>query len=1814
MTIFASALALTLNNSAGNKTWRIEFPRQLSETFVLDVLTTLNSLTKRFDETPEAVGFFEGVSIKEGSSELVSSEFELVNFRCDSSDERRFLLLRGNSKVESLINASIPIISTSFPRNLGPNLSFAEMGQGIVQLYETRVKESSSSMEMSVIFAHCLELSAAIMERAAISLGNAWNIEWALFVDRALDRFFSQIIEEGVEASLSSVYHCFGLPYLDISQNVDALAKDLYLAYSKWWSNVDEITKSSDFIARRIDVAESTSRVLGRLDTSIYRNFFASGGDSVLTLLDTIGEASNRQLDAAIPLQDFISPRSSSSSKSIKSIRSNEHEPMSALGVDSNSSPFLVAVHNQESQYFTSPMDVVIGYVGGVLPEEPLSASQLNFDSSLDGCDWVEDEISVTAEGIVVRGYFTLDNNIANRLDTEMVVEATISYELSATSHLVDTVSYQGSAPLILARSWGGEYLATFDAGKKRLKLKAIDFSETDSYQSVDSDIKSVGVVAFAANPLLEGVPMSPLADQRFHGEKVSISEIAQVESDGKTISLFRESTDKSIQSPLVAAMFKEKLAASEPSKENQNALWGRLEELISQKIEDEDFVGTHFNVALGEDIPLRGAEGLQCDNPSGFIAQRQVGTFLDNAGICPSTDFLDSQQYEEFTEAFLGLGIADTIKDQVHGASDWVSKTPWRHLFVEKSRIEAYLDAYRNLMDFAKVNYGPNEIFVATYPFSFSTWDLVRGECTAVLLSPLHPIRLAWLSSVESGLWDSKDSSKLSGIVEGWNMPLVGPGHQYGSSLLAVPTDYGRDSLFLGWSMMVPIQSQPQKVSVPAKVAASVAPGSSSTGLNSSAVSSALQDFKGVNPHYPSLIIDLGASSGSETARLDEVDQAVLDTIEKWANKSDGPPGGVHVLDSASRSGTPPISQIQAFARKATSPFSWRRYEQKAAQSPRCQIRLLQDPGVSVQIVQEHSRTFGSIPQIPYRRFFSSQQFSNAPKGTSSISTSLSSDHGWAPFVDAIRKAESFSYGNHVNSSLGQSSLADGTAEWTVSGEGLLNPSSVATFLSASSRQQQMLWEWHPPYFDVRTGEGRINQRAYMTIARIPSAFKSQLSASLSSLKIEDSEVNRLSEDILRVLGSRGMGLSSLLYMGSTLVKGALGFYSAFKLIDGLPMNGDFLTVPIDACDFFLRTLADDERGIDGFSRADLLGISIEDDQVNLMSIEIKMYDLDNVDGSVLPDPTSTKLDEARNQVAASARILESISEKYQELDSEAHHHSLLWRTNLAALLETALKLSPNKHELDTNVSRAISKVLSGKVSLGTSRPIVMYFSGAKPSSSGSEIVFDNVKPKDGEIDSLNIVAQAGTVLRGDLPPTLLKKIVGQLTKDKKNGLTQNYDVSTNANPELKPKSEEELPTSENKEPPEVEKDEGNEKPDVVISEPSGFYKIKVGSDRDGKEWFFEPNLKGNLPHFGVIGNSGSGKTQIMKTILSSFSKKGQHSGKPGVLIIDYKGDISEGNDNFAQQNGFEVFSAKGLELDFWKITDFQITELGDRQAAINARANAFASFIKKLFPNMGAAQRSHLKRAIETSYKRAEDQGYNTPLMKDILRIYEDLLPKIDAVHSYMEMMEDIQLFPQTSETSRPLTDFFAKDKRIVINFRPMTVYGDEFLRKMSVSVVLEALVQNMYAHYSPHGEYFEDGEEQLQVLNQLVFVDEAHNLLQFDLNSLMKIIREGRSFGHGLLLATQGMDEFQATETDYRSLIPNWCIFQMNNPSKADLESIGVDQGDAGELRARINQFNVGEALFITPTKGPKGEKVKAQAILKTSSYFNEIEKSS
>ncbi|WP_264785389.1 DUF87 domain-containing protein [Aquiluna sp. KACHI24] len=1791
--------------SASAKTWRLEFPSGVSTEFIADVVKLINDEIKRSDGSPEAVAFLHGFHL-DGDPAFTMSEFELVNFRCDSEEERRFLIISGPSSVESISNASKVLLRGSFPKPEASHLKISDISGASVQLLGQLQAEYGYDFDRSLSedrLSHALSLVSAILESDSTNSIKPWNVLWFEFVEASLERLVKIASFADCEGVEQAIYPAFGLPNPSSGGlflgEVGAAAKMVLRAYGDWWSSWDKTVTSAQFIANRVAESDHFDRTMLHIDEEHYVDAFALNGDSVLTFLNAIGSSIvDRGFIGSYPQSDLLTPRSLVRAQGIEKLQLEDRG--CSLGIrpqSADQSPYLVPLREFD---YGLRSDTILVYLKPRDDAQALPSANLEieFDVAQDGCEWITEEVVCDISGVRIRGHLVGSDALALKLGQEFLIQATMTYELPPSNPLSLLVQQTGKTQLVLAASWGElSYLGFFDSTKASPKVNAKQFLPEPSSVGIDSSITSLGLLVRGNSAKFEGTEFPTLIDSEFFGASISISEQIQVDSGNCSIQLFKESQSRSTHSPIIAAISKEMLPTIAASPENATSIRGRLEDLLSENISNESWLKCLFHVALEENQPLGVAESINTDFPHGILCAREVGQMLSNVGFGVDPDFVSSSVVSKFVDQVKQLDLEINLTSKMDGAINWPSKTSWRHLYSDSTKLNELLTSFEEMVSFARDHFGESEVFWASYPFSTSVWNAETGLCSSVLLSPLHPLRLAWIASVEHGLWEAQEARQLAGTIEGWDFPMIGPAPQAGSSMLAVPTDHGTDYQFLGWSMLVPINSSAQGVVGPNNIAGFTAPGNSSTGLNASASVSAVKSYRRVNPHLSSLVIDLAVSQGSKSSRLTDLDEAIHEVALSVGRDSQDLPGGIHVLDSLSRLGEFPRERIlQTASSLLPRPFSWRRYQSTTQGSHRCQIRLLQDPGVHVRIERRNAAKLGTLAEIPFRRFVSIADVEGQAKGITSLAPRLSSETGWIQFRNAVEVVEAGASGDVILSSLNKPALADGSADWTVSGEGLLSPSTVAALLAASSGSNQMLWEWRPPFLDSSSADPSVSKRAFMTIARVPNSFKLQLASKLSSLQLSEDEVKKRTQGILETLGGRGMGLAALLAMGGTHTSGAIGFYAAFKVLESIESSRNLLVIPMDACDGFLRSLAGTEFVPESGRKADLLAIDVSESVIRFIPIEIKMYGLDQAQNT-LPGADSRALDEAKQQAVASLKLLRGVLESHEHILSELSSigDKALWLTNLAALIDTARKLSPKRANLSQVLPRLMQNITSGNVTLELGTPMVNYFTGSLAHSEA--VKFRSEKTADiATLENINVLISSVEVVFDNFELEKLSGSWGSIAFDQAS--LKSLDVSHVSQVGSKPTDSSEVNASERDKDDFSRADDNDQSEDdkkeiEPDTDPIELHNSDeclpglsalIGVDEHGNKHYFHPSKRDVVPQLGVIGASGSGKTQLMKRVLFDLAVGSQAPWPhPGILILDYKGDFSlKEDDGFRTRAGFETIPASALRLNFWELSSVDLGRFGgDRDLAIGAKASSFKSMLQKMTPSMGLVQASHLTSAIKRAYQVADQSGRPFPPMSLISSAYAKLAPRADVVSSLFESVELIKLFAETTEDANDLNKFFAPGKKQIIDFSALGAFGDPFLAKFAVSAVLESLVQNMYSNYSAAGEY--DDQKGTQKLNQIVFIDEAHNIIPFGLFAIDKLIREGRSFGHGIMMATQGMAEFAQTDTDYREMLSQWCVFRVTNPDQRDLAALGFPVGDHLKLRTEINSFQTGQALY-------------------------------
>lgn len=367
---------------------------------------------------------------------------------------------------------------------------------------------------------------------------------------------------------------------------------------------------------------------------------------------------------------------------------------------------------------------------------------------------------------------------------------------------------------------------------------------------------------------------------------------------------------------------------------------------------------------------------------------------------------------------------------------------------------------------------------------------------------------------------------------------------------------------------------------------------------------------------------------------------------------------------------------------------------------------------------------------------------------------------------------------------------------------------------------------------------------------------------------------------------------------------------------------------------------------------------------------------------------------------------------------------------------------------------------------------------------------------------------------------------------------------------------------------------------------------KIQVGECKDtGEPLYWLPTDTNHFfnPNIAIVGTMGTGKTQTTKAILLQLAqqRKLNTDGEDfGILIFDYKDDYVD--DKFIEATGATVLESNNLPINPFAL----FTK--DKLAPVHT-AKTFISTIGRVF-KLGPKQNQMLKNCIDLAY---EQKGIfrnkvstfknPAPTLRDVFAIYnsQDKVPS-DTLMSALSDLYDYEVFETNSRKCKSLFDML--DNNIVVVKLSGT---DDKLQSLIVALLLDIFYIQMHQAGKPQAV----GSH--RALKKLVLVDEADSFMSQNFIGLRKILKEGREFGVGCVLSTQGLDHFKTSENTYGDFMNSWICHRLNAAKKSDVESI-LNIDDKSELATYLGQLGQLEkhhALFINGKKEIKHQESSA-----------------
>ena len=348
----------------------------------------------------------------------------------------------------------------------------------------------------------------------------------------------------------------------------------------------------------------------------------------------------------------------------------------------------------------------------------------------------------------------------------------------------------------------------------------------------------------------------------------------------------------------------------------------------------------------------------------------------------------------------------------------------------------------------------------------------------------------------------------------------------------------------------------------------------------------------------------------------------------------------------------------------------------------------------------------------------------------------------------------------------------------------------------------------------------------------------------------------------------------------------------------------------------------------------------------------------------------------------------------------------------------------------------------------------------------------------------------------------------------------------------------------------------------------------VRIGIDKKtGTPITYKINTANN-PHIGIMGGSGSGKTYFLKHLLQQIRENSHY--ETHFVIFDYaKGDIA-GDTQFIIDSKAEIVDVKRKPLPLNIFADAVSTEAEQR-----SKAEKIVNLFKNVEANIGKVQEDNLYNAILNAYQNSATYP-DFDKIRDELRL---LNSKPDSLTSIL----------------RPLVEqnYFTKAEEMIwLNWTNKTLIIDlhEIERK---DLVCFLILDQIFTELKKLGDAPFNKDKGARKIRTVVVIDEAHNFLSVPKRAkiLERMIREVRSMGGMVILASQSPDDYNTAQFDFLELLEFPIVLKSTPQSAKFLEQkFSVSAAYAKDLLKDIGKLNRGEAFLMNDGKVVLGELTK------------------
>lgn len=372
-------------------------------------------------------------------------------------------------------------------------------------------------------------------------------------------------------------------------------------------------------------------------------------------------------------------------------------------------------------------------------------------------------------------------------------------------------------------------------------------------------------------------------------------------------------------------------------------------------------------------------------------------------------------------------------------------------------------------------------------------------------------------------------------------------------------------------------------------------------------------------------------------------------------------------------------------------------------------------------------------------------------------------------------------------------------------------------------------------------------------------------------------------------------------------------------------------------------------------------------------------------------------------------------------------------------------------------------------------------------------------------------------------------------------------------------------------------------------VAPQSGAHEVCVGKDRHGQDvpWYINDSRQVEAPHAAIVGLTGQGKTQFALDVLLQIA---EHEPEITFTILDYKGDLSE--------PGSAAFQAltETLQAELVNVAQQPIPVVPFKsRAGVNPEQIALmkAELFGKLHSQIGTQQRQTLRRALTDLLEKdlaSSSPGFGFAKLDEHLeQLYELDERRPDGL---VEVASRLRILRPFLEVGDGRDSLLSRRLLIRLNELPTDNLPIAFL-----------LIDRVYEEMKLLPDAPRRGS--IVSLQHVIFVDEAHHYLQVRASPLTSIIREGRSKGVAVLLATQTVSDLAgASGADYREHLGTVFFFKTNITSTHQIRAmVPARTSIARDFADQLAELGVGEMLSTRHLR-PEGP---AESVIDAVQFF-------